>query len=314
VELVAPVLSGQGVRIAAWLEKVQAQGLAPLTASLEAAFADFTADPAHRNSVVILSSGADSCGRDPCAAVRELEARGIHVDVHVIALGVDPDARGQLACIAAQSGGELREVRDEKALQDALAEVAKQIAATPTPMPPAAKPAPVATTPAAPPPPGPAATHTPAPPSSRTPTVTLPATTVAPTLTRSPTVVASPTATGTPYVEPIGTVNVRDGPGMNYPIIGQLRPGDRITPLAAYLNPDENRLWLLICCMPDGRSGWVAADLTILPLISLPTPATIPPSPTATLRPAETPSPTVTPEKGQPPGPATKEPVPTPKK
>jgi hypothetical protein len=319
VELVAPVLSGQGVRIADWLEKVQAQGLAPLTTALEGAFADFTADPAHRNSVIILSSGVDSCGRDPCAAVRELEARGIHVDVHVIALGVDPDARGQLACIAERSGGELREARDEQALRDALDEVAREIAAIPTPAPPAPKPAPAATT-APTPSPGPTAApmNTPAPPSPRTPSATPPATTVAPTPSRTPTTLASPTRTGTPYVEPRQTINVRAGPGLNYPIIGQVQVGDRLTPLAAYLNREENRVWLLICCLPDGRSGWVAAELMSTPPAPLPTPATIPPSPvpTATVRPVEMPSPTATftPKKGQPPGPPTKEAVPTPKK
>jgi hypothetical protein len=318
VELVAPVLSGQGVRIADWLEKVQAQGLAPLTTALEGAFADFTADPAHRNSVIILSSGVDSCGRDPCAAVRELEARGIHVDVHVIALGVDPDARGQLACIAERSGGELREARDEQALRDALDEVAREIAAIPTPAPPAPKPAPAATT-APTPSPGPTAApmNTPAPPSPRTPSATPPATTVAPTPSRTPTTLASPTRTGTPYVEPRQTINVRAGPGLNYPIIGQVQVGDRLTPLAAYLNREENRVWLLICCLPDGRSGWVAAELMSTPPAPLPTPATIPPSPpTATVRPIETviPTPTFTPEKGAPPGPPTKEAVPTPKK
>jgi hypothetical protein len=302
VELIAAPQPGQGVRIAAWLELVQAQGLAPLSAALEAAFADFTAVPAHRNRVVILSSGADSCGRNPCAAVAELEAQGIHVDVHVIALGVDPDAVGQLACIAEQSGGALREVRDEKALQDALAEVAQEIAATPTPVPPTPRPAPAATTPAAPP---------------RATAITPPATTVAPTATWTPTAFISPTATSTPYVEPRQTINVRAGPGLNYPIIGQVQVGDRLTPLAAYLNRDENRVWLLICCLPAGRAGWVAAELLSTPPAPLPTPATIPPSPpTATVRPIETviPTPTFTPEKGAPPGPPTKEAVPTPKK
>jgi hypothetical protein len=258
------------VRIAEWLEQVQAQGLAPLASALEGAFADFTADPAHRNSVVILSSGVDSCGRNPCAAVRELEARGIHVDVHVIALGVDPDAVGQLACIAEQSGGALREVRDEKALRDALDEVAKEIAATPTAVPLAPQPAPAATTPPAPaPPPGPTAMRTPAPPSPRTPGATLPATTVAPTPSRMPTTTTVPTVTGTPYVEAIGAVNVRAGPGLNYPIIGQLRPGDRVTPLAAYLYPRQppscagprdgaGRLWY----HPDfDKTGWITVAM-----------------------------------------------------
>jgi hypothetical protein len=69
--------------------------------------------------------------------------------------------------------------------------------------------------------------------------------------------------------------------------------------------------------MPDGRSGWVAADLTILPLISLPTPATIPPSPipTATVRLTATwtPAPTNTPEKEALPGQTPKGTIPPPR-
>lgn len=324
VELIAPVQPGQGVRIADWLEQVQAQGLAPLASSLEGAFADFTADPTHRNSVVILSSGVDSCGRDPCAAVQELEARGIHVDVHVIALGVDPEARGQLACIAEGSGGELREAASEAELRQALDEVAAVIAATPTPRP--SRSEPTANPPTAPVAEAPEATAAPV---ERTPRPVLPTASpsgaatrtgtpaAAPTPTRALTVAASPTPAGTPYVEPLKTINVRGGPGMNYPIIGQVQVGDRLTPLASYRNRAENRVWLLICCLPGGRAGWVAAELMSTPPAPLPTPATIPPPPpipTPTLQPTETPLPipTATPEKREPPS-EQKPPVPTPK-
>ena len=101
---------------------------------------------------------------------------------------------------------------------------------------------------------------------------------------------------------------------MNYPIIGQVGVGDRLTPLAFYRNPAENRTWLLICCLPNGRSGWVAGELMSAPP-PLPTPATIPPPPlaTATPRTTATPAPTATPEKGEPPPPPPKEDIPTPR-
>jgi hypothetical protein len=331
VELVAPLQPGQGVRIADWLEKVQGQGLAPLASALEGAFADFTADPAHRNSVVIISSGKDSCGRDPCAAVRRLEARGVHVDVHIIALGVDPEARSQLTCIAEQSGGTLREATSETELRRALDEVATVIAATVTPAPTRTLPAPVATAPVAPSAEAPGPIAAPVEPAPEPGTTTVPSPVVStptrvpsvtPAPTQTPTVAASPTGTGTPYVEPIRNINVRGGPGMNCPIIGQVQVGDRLSPLASYLNRAENRVWLLICCLPGGGAGWVAGELMTTPPAPLPTPATIPPTPipTPTTRPTETlaptdtplPAPTATPEKGEPP-PVGKEPIPPPK-
>lgn len=320
VELVAPVLPGQGVRIADWLEKVQAQGLAPLTSALEDAFADFEIVPGRRNSVVIISSGTDSCGRDPCAAVRALEARGIHVDVHVVALGVDPDARTQLTCIAEESGGTLLEAEDEADLRAALDVVATVIAETPTPRPtepvpgapPAGAPAPAVSTAA----PAPRPVVTVAPVGTLAPVVSPTSTPMAPP-SLTPTAVASPTLEGTPYVEPLQTVNVRAGPGTNYPAIGQVRAGDRLTPLASYLNRAEGRVWLLICCLPGGRSGWVAAELMSAPPEQLPTPATVPPSPapTPTVAPTEPPppAPTAPPEKAEPPPPGEKQPVPTPR-
>jgi len=339
VEQIAPLLPGQGVRIAEWLAGVQAQGLAPLTAALEAALRDLLATPGRRGRVVLISSGADSCGRDPCAAMQALAAAGVGVEVHVIALGADPAAIGQLRCVAAATGGDLHQAADEDGLQRALEEVATAIAATATPAPsPTPGVTPSALTPPSPPPtlgvtpavltppsppPTPEATATAAvtaaPPTRRPPAATATATvtlTPAATAPPAPTETPPPGPTATPYVEALRTLNVRAGPGLNYPVIGQVQAGARLTPLARHLNRAENRVWLLVCCLADGRPGWVAAELVSAPPLPLPTPATIPPSPvpTATLRPTDTPpAPTATPIKEEVPTPASKPPIPTPR-
>lgn len=69
------------------------------------------------------------------------------------------------------------------------------------------------------------------------------------------------------------TLNVRQGPGANFPVIGRLPNGTVVTVEAR--NADNT--WLNICCLPDGQTqGWVsaqfvtpnysAADLNTLPI------------------------------------------------
>ena len=350
VERVAPLLPGQGVRMAEWLAGVQAQGLAPLTAALEAALSDLLAVPGRRGRLVVISSGADSCGRDPCAAMQALTDADVGLKVDVIALGADPAALSQLRCVAAAVDGDLHQAADEDGLRRALEEVATAIAAPTTPSPaptpevtlpvltpPSPPPAPGVTVPPAltPPPPTPEATATAAvtaaPPARRP-----PAATATPTATPTPVATAPPASTAalpgptaTPYVEALRALNVRAGPGLNYPVIGQVQAGARLTPLASHLNRAENRVWLLVCCLADGRAGWVAAELVTAPPLPLPTPATIPPSPvptaalqptdtppapTATLQPTATPpAPTATPIQEEAPTPTSKPPLPTPR-
>ena len=172
-------------------------------------------------------------------------SRSIHVDVHVIALGVDPEARSQLTCIAEQSGGALREAKSENGLRQALDEVATVIAATVTPVPPGQRPRTVASTRRSRHP-----LQRPVPPAAPIAPEPQPATATAPptlALTRTGTPTVALTATGTrpschsharpPWPHPPPTrarpTSNRSGrstcerPRQNYPIIGQVQVGDR---------------------------------------------------------------------------------------
>jgi uncharacterized protein YraI len=99
----------------------------------------------------------------------------------------------------------------------------------------------------------------------------------------------------------LNAVNVRRGPGVVYPTIGTVVTGERLRIIA--WNGDASNPWYLIQT-ESGREGWIA-DAVIehideIAQVSVPTVATIPPTPvftatptpTATLIPAE-PSPTV---------------------
>jgi len=123
-----------------------------------------------------------------------------------------------------------------------------------------------------------------------------------------------------PSVSASSPVNVRSGPGTDYPILGQLAAGSSSDIIASDVTGD----WLEINFF--GQAGWVDAaivavtgDLSNVPVVSeAPPPATmVPPSATApafatqiaTTRPTRTPKPTHTPT---PPPTAAPTPGPTP--
>ncbi|MEZ4667169.1 MAG: SH3 domain-containing protein [Anaerolineae bacterium] len=119
-------------------------------------------------------------------------------------------------------------------------------------------------------------TATPVP--SRTPlptfTLTPSDTPVTPTPSNTPPPTATPPITG--IVASLETVNVRNGPGVNYTAIVALTPGTGVQVIAT----SSDGRWLNIR-MDDGREGWMAASLLRI-------------NPTPTVFPTATPSPDFT--------------------
>jgi hypothetical protein len=152
------------------------------------------------------------------------------------------------------------------ATQAPLAQKTKRPTFTPTPLvPPTATPVPATPTPTAAPP-----TDTPVAPPTATP--------VPPTPTPEP----------SPVVQVVvETLNVRQGPGAEYPRIGQVRQGDRLQVIAR--SPAGE--WYLICCV-GGKQGWVAVEYVRLvegTTAAIPVATAIPPTPVP--RPTNTPAP-----------------------
>ncbi len=95
-----------------------------------------------------------------------------------------------------------------------------------------------------------------------------------------------PTPTPEPKPEALVSnprVNVRSGPGAEFPVLGQALQGQRL----AIIGRDLDGLWWQICCF-DGQTGWLAAEVvraegpieTVALAADLPTP-TPEPTPTA---------------------------------
>ena len=125
----------------------------------------------------------------------------------------------------------------------------------------------------------------------------------------------SPQPEGTPFVEVAAdTLNVRLGPGTDYPVMGQGVIGQRL----ALVGRNDAGDWLVVCCI-DEQAGWVVArliitgsDTSLLPVGQAPTrvPTATPlPQPTAvataTPTPPVEPTPTVPPPPPPPPATAT---------
>ncbi|MFN8660076.1 MAG: hypothetical protein U0105_27315 [Candidatus Obscuribacterales bacterium] len=105
-------------------------GLTPLTYALYQAEKDL--EPIEGNKTIILiSDGVDTCGQDPCELIRRLEARGIHIKIDIVGLGLGHGAQGmdakrQLNCISEASGGKFYDANTAGELLDSITTSVKQ--------------------------------------------------------------------------------------------------------------------------------------------------------------------------------------------
>lgn len=92
-------------RAKALVAGIQPKGKTPITRSVEAAFATLgkTSGPA---TVVLLSDGLETCGGDPCAAVKLARSQRSQLVFHVVGFDVAKEDVSSLEC-AAQAGGGL---------------------------------------------------------------------------------------------------------------------------------------------------------------------------------------------------------------
>jgi Ca-activated chloride channel family protein len=105
IEQVAPLAPLDAAALRAAVENLQPKGKTPLTAALERGFAALAGRPPG-GTVVLVTDGLETCGGDPCAAVRAARAAGAEFVLHVIGFDVAKEDVSSLEC-AAQAGGGL---------------------------------------------------------------------------------------------------------------------------------------------------------------------------------------------------------------
>ena len=97
------------------LESIHPQGITPIALSLQKCAVDFPKSTVSKNVVVIITDGIESCGGDPCAIAKDLQAKGIILKPFIIGLGMDEKMDNSLDCI-----GKYDNVPDGKAFEAAL--------------------------------------------------------------------------------------------------------------------------------------------------------------------------------------------------
>lgn len=115
---------GQGNRrsIIERVRKLHPYGLTPLEYALRQAAESDLAGLEGPKTLILITDGADTCGGDPCAFIRQLPRMGIKLKVDIVGLNLrrDPTARNQLNCISQASGGKYYDANTAAQLIDSI--------------------------------------------------------------------------------------------------------------------------------------------------------------------------------------------------
>ena len=94
---------------------LSAKGKTPLTRSVNQAIAMLRGEE-NASTVVLVSDGIESCGGDPCAAVKAAQASGVKFVLHTVGFGLTKHESEQLRCMAKAGNGRYFEANDAEAL------------------------------------------------------------------------------------------------------------------------------------------------------------------------------------------------------
>lgn len=101
------------------IEGLNAIGMTPLTASVQQAIEQLR-QTEQSASIVLVSDGLESCGGDPCDAVRAARQSGVDFRLHVVGFDLGDTDTGQLQCMADAGGGRFFSASNADELAGAL--------------------------------------------------------------------------------------------------------------------------------------------------------------------------------------------------
>lgn len=127
IEALRPVGAVEAAQVAAAVRTINPKGKTPLTAAVRKA-ADSLRYEEDRATVILLSDGEETCGGDPCAMAKELEAAGVDFTIHVVGFDLSDEQTTNLQCMADNTGGKFLKADDAQQLNDAMQQV-KQVVA-----------------------------------------------------------------------------------------------------------------------------------------------------------------------------------------
>ncbi|MBO9409644.1 VWA domain-containing protein [Shimia sp. R9_1] len=116
--------------IAAQVARISPKGKTPMAAAIAQA-ATSMRHVEDKATVILISDGIETCAPDVCAVASALAESGVDFTAHVIGFDIkDPEADAQLACIAAETGGQYLSATDADSLSTALGAVAAKVPET----------------------------------------------------------------------------------------------------------------------------------------------------------------------------------------
>jgi len=125
-KLVLPIQAVNPAAMVASVNGLNAYGTTPIAYSLELGAADFTPDAAVQKTIILISDGEESCGRNPEQVIQMLKEKGIAFTLHTIGFDVDPAAAGQLRKLSEMTGGTYADAKNADELTLGLQQVAEK--------------------------------------------------------------------------------------------------------------------------------------------------------------------------------------------
>ncbi|HTL48296.1 MAG TPA: VWA domain-containing protein [Verrucomicrobiae bacterium] len=125
-KLLVPISDFDAGRMTTEVQALKSYGMTALGYSLEQAGGDFTQAADVKKTIVLISDGEETCGKDPVAVIQDLKARGIEFTIHAIGFDASDAAKGQLKKLAEMTSGTFVEAKDAGELKKSLEEVAEK--------------------------------------------------------------------------------------------------------------------------------------------------------------------------------------------
>ncbi len=110
------------------IEKISPKGRTPISDSIQKA-ADILHKEQKNSTIVLVSDGLETYGKDPCALTRSLKASGAKFTLHVVGFGIKKSDVEQLSCIAHAGGGNFYQSRSASELLSVLNNLQQSVAA-----------------------------------------------------------------------------------------------------------------------------------------------------------------------------------------
>ncbi len=125
-------------RVQERISTLSATGKTPITDSIRQTV-DRLKTEEGRSTIVLISDGLESCGKDPCALTSQLKSSGINFVMHVVGFGLTQEQEQKLSCISEAGEGKFFTASNAADLLDALMvvkeSVVEQVELTPLPEP-----------------------------------------------------------------------------------------------------------------------------------------------------------------------------------